>query len=124
MLDNALYELSGSTPKGVVSYLITSTQTSFAVRSGTTIIYENAFSFCDSLVTITLPDTLTTIQEDAFSQCNALKSLDIPDNVTTVGGNCFSFLRFCFVVLVVVLCTYRTIFVSFSIGVGVFLSTT
>ena len=92
MLDNALYELSGSTPNGVVSYLISSTQTSFDVRSGTKIIYENAFSFCDCLTTITLPDTLTTIQEDAFTQCSALKSLDIPDGVKTVGQNCFSFL--------------------------------
>ncbi len=92
MLDNALYELSGSTPNGVISYLITSNQTSFDVRSGTKIIYENAFSFCDCLTTITLPDTLTTIQEDAFTQCNALKSLDIPDGVKTVGQNCFSFL--------------------------------
>ncbi len=57
-------------------------------KSITTIGY-GAFYKCESLESITLPNTLTSIGELAFSGCKSLKSITIPNSVTSIGEGAF-----------------------------------
>ena len=57
--------------------------------SVTSIGYE-AFSACDSLTSITIPDSVTSIGKVAFWCCYSLESIVIPDNVTSIGELAFS----------------------------------
>ena len=54
-----------------------------------TTIGEDAFYWCDSLTSVTIPDSVTTIGDRAFSECYSLTSVTIPDSVTTIGGYAF-----------------------------------
>ena len=53
-----------------------------------TSIGNEAFYYCDSLTSITIPDSVTTIGESAFSG-SSLTSVNIPDSVTTIGNSAF-----------------------------------
>ena len=55
-----------------------------------TTIGDSAFSSCDSLTSITIPDSVTTIGDSAFSYCYNLTSITIGDSVTTIGYSAFS----------------------------------
>lgn len=52
-----------------------------------TSIGENAFRECKSLISATLPNSITTILNGAFSDCTELKLINIPDGVKTIGSN-------------------------------------
>lgn len=62
--------------------------TTITLKEGTLGIAENAFSRCDGLTNIILPDGLITIGDSAFG--NGLTSIVIPDSVTTLGDYAFS----------------------------------
>ena len=48
------------------------------------------FSYCYSLTSITIPDSVTSIEEYAFCGCSSLTSIVIPDSVTSIGEYAFS----------------------------------
>lgn len=48
-----------------------------------------AFRFCDSLTTVTLPDTLTNIGRYAFYECERLKTLNLPISLEHIGSYAF-----------------------------------
>lgn len=50
----------------------------------------SAFSLCESLETITLPEGVKVIGSKVFSGCKALKSINIPNSVTTIYDQAFS----------------------------------
>ena len=52
-------------------------------------IYWYAFYDCDSLVSITIPDSVTSIGYRAFYDCDSLVSITIPDSVTSIGDYAF-----------------------------------
>ena len=52
-------------------------------------IGDRAFSGCDSLISIDLPDGLTTIDNNAFDSCKNLKTVTLPSSVTTIGSYAF-----------------------------------
>ena len=54
-----------------------------------TMIGGFAFENCDSLTSVTIPDSVTTIGECAFYECTSLTSVTIGDSVTTIGGSAF-----------------------------------
>ncbi len=54
-----------------------------------TTIGARAFYSCDSLKSITIPNSVTTIGNIAFSDCTSLTSITIPNSVTTIGGGAF-----------------------------------
>lgn len=49
-----------------------------------------AFSGCESLRTVDLPDTLKTIGEVAFTGCSRLWRIEIPDSVVSIGEAAFA----------------------------------
>ncbi len=53
-------------------------------------IGAGAFMGCENLTSINLPEGLTTIGADAFYACESLTSLDLPESVTTIGAGAFS----------------------------------
>ena len=54
-----------------------------------TSIGDYAFSNCDSLKNITIPDSVTSIGREAFLNCYSLKSIIIPDSVGDIGESAF-----------------------------------
>ena len=52
-------------------------------------IGDYAFSGCESLTKITIPDSVISIGNSAFFQCNSLISITIPDSVTSIGSHVF-----------------------------------
>ena len=55
-----------------------------------TVIGEWAFSYCEDLSSIQLPNSVKIIKRCAFSICNSLKSIKIPDSVEIIESNAFS----------------------------------
>ena len=49
----------------------------------------NAFEGCQSLTSITIPNSVTSIGVQAFDSCTTLKSVNIPDSVISLGDNVF-----------------------------------
>ena len=45
-----------------------------------------SFSTCDNLKQITIPDSVISIGRAAFLQCSSLTNVQLPDSVTTIGG--------------------------------------
>ena len=54
-----------------------------------TSIGEGAFSNCNDLTSVTIPDSVTNIASNAFADCSGLTSLMIPESVTTIGRSAF-----------------------------------
>ncbi len=61
------------------------------IRNGfpVTAIGDSAFFNCESLISITIPDSITSIGKSAFSGCKGLTSITIPDSVTNIGASAF-----------------------------------
>ena len=50
-----------------------------------TTIGNYAFSECDGLTSVVIPESVTTIGKSAFSNCDVLTSVVIPESVTSIG---------------------------------------
>ncbi len=55
-----------------------------------TSIGEAAFEDCNSLTSITIPNSVTGIARYAFSNCEKLESIEISDNVYSIGEDAFT----------------------------------
>lgn len=60
------------------------------IITGGTSVAPLAFSRCESLKSITLPDTVTSIGNAAFNHCTSLESIEIPNSITSIGDSIFS----------------------------------
>lgn len=59
------------------------------VGGAVTSIGTYAFSACDRLTSITIPDSVTSIGDFAFSGCARLTGIMIPDSVTSIDDTAF-----------------------------------
>lgn len=61
----------------------------YEIPDGTIVVGESAFSSCDSLTEIVLPDSVTTIETDAFAGCS-IEMITIPNSVISIRSGAFS----------------------------------
>lgn len=61
----------------------------YALKDPTMISY-GAFCDCISLVSVTIPNSVTSIGESAFENCTGLTSITIPNSVTSIDGYAFA----------------------------------
>ena len=65
--------------------------TSIEIPNSVTTIGDYAFSVCDGLTSIEIPNSVTTIEYKAFFNCSGLTSVTIGNSVTTIGESAFGF---------------------------------
>lgn len=53
------------------------------------VIPTEMFYGCDSLTSMTLPNTIVVIGDGAFEECEALTSISIPDTIRRIGKSAF-----------------------------------
>ncbi len=64
--------------------------TSVTIGDSVTSVADNAFHGCTSLTSVTIGDSVTSIGDYAFYYCTSLTSIVIPDSVTSIGDRAFS----------------------------------
>ena len=62
----------------------------YSIREGAKVIEKEAFSECNSLKSVIIPNSVTIIEDWAFLGFCSLRSIDIPDSVTKIGVSAFS----------------------------------
>ena len=63
--------------------------TSYTIKAGTEIIWDNAFYYFSLLEAVVIPDSVTMICREAFWGCRSLRDVVIPESVTLIGDNAF-----------------------------------
>ena len=63
--------------------------TDYAIKDGTRIIADSAFSNFDNLISVTIPDSVTSIGNSVFENCTNLASITIGNGVTSIGRSAF-----------------------------------
>ena len=57
--------------------------------SGISELGEDAFYYCTSLETMTVPEGITELNGSVFGKCAALQSVSLPSTLETIGDSCF-----------------------------------
>ncbi|MBQ8294894.1 MAG: leucine-rich repeat domain-containing protein [Clostridia bacterium] len=63
------------------------------VHRNTKVILSSAFSQCESLSEVVLPDGLIAIDESAFFNCGQLKTVNFPQSLEVIGKSAFAYCR-------------------------------
>ena len=84
-------EINGNPVKSICAgaFSYCESLTSITIPDGVEKIRDFTFSYCESLTSITIPDGVTSIGDNAFSRCGSLTSVTIGNSVTSIGDNAF-----------------------------------
>lgn len=63
------------------------------IEDGVTEFGEYAFSYCEKLTSVRLPNTITTINQGLFNYCRSLNKVIIPESVTAIETSAFSYCK-------------------------------
>ena len=74
---------------GEDAFYYCSSLTSVTIPNSVISIGEHAFSGCSSLTSVTIPNSVIYIGKSAFSYCSSLSSVNIPNSVTYIGEEAF-----------------------------------
>ncbi len=77
---------------GSQAFRYCSSLASITIPESVTSIGGFAFYYCSSLTSITIPESVTYIGDSAFRGCSSLTSITIPESVTSIGYEAF---RYC-----------------------------
>lgn len=61
----------------------------YTIKSGTEIIWDNAFYYFCLLEAVVIPNSVTMICREAFWGCRSLRDVVIPESETLIGDNAF-----------------------------------
>ena len=87
---NSIIPIDGSvTSIGNYAFSYCEGLTSITIPNGVTSIGDSAFSYCEGLTSITVGNSITSIGYDAFRGCMGLTSITIPNSVTSIGDAAF-----------------------------------
>ena len=89
----ALIEGKSVTSIGGEAFLSCDSLTSITIPDSVTSIGDLAFYDCTSLTSITIPDSVTSIGDRAFYKCSSLTSITIGDSVTSIGKEAFNSIK-------------------------------
>ena len=81
--------ITGGTTIGYCAFESCDSITSITIPDSVTSIGERAFYCCTNLTSINIPASVTSIGEMAFAYCDSLTSITIPDSVTSIGSEAF-----------------------------------
>ena len=102
-----------SDKKNIIQYPSSNQEITYEIPEGVTTIYDYAFSHCQklskiiipdsiisigngfcydcqNLITIELPNSITSLGEDSFFNCLKLESITLPENLTYIGQKSFT----------------------------------
>jgi len=82
-------ENSTCTSIGDDAFYYCTSLTSVTIPDSVTSIGDCAFQFCKNLTSITIPNSVISIGDDAFYYCTSLTSVTIPDSVKSMGNGVF-----------------------------------
>ena len=85
-------EIDGKAVTSIGGYAFSNCEslTSITIPDSVTSIGRSAFRDCSSLASITIGSGVTSIGDSAFYGCGSLTSVTIPDSVTSIGDNAFA----------------------------------
>ena len=86
---NAYYLGNSTNPYLVLVSAKSDTITRCNIHTSTKAIQGGAFSDCENLTSIALPDGITCIEEYTFDECAGLRSVSIPATVNYIGDEAF-----------------------------------
>ena len=65
--------------------------TSVTIPNSVTNIGSSAFYYCSGLTSVTIPNSVTSIGSSVFYYCSSLTSVTIPNSVTSIGSSAFGY---------------------------------
>ena len=87
-------DLTGATKIGDYAFFNCDSLTTITIPNSVTSIGRNAFANqyqnYSSLTTITIPNSVTSIESNAFNNCDSLTTIIIPNSVTEIGAYAFN----------------------------------
>ena len=89
--DNAYYLGNAANPYVCLVYAKDTSIVSCTINENCKIVYYNAFNYCASLTSISIPDSVVSLGEGSFSRCSSLTSVSLGKNIISIGTLAFSY---------------------------------